>query len=130
MGSEMLVLFVWLLVGGALHPFARSMTAGALTMGWLICLALGLLLFPPGILLVCFLQPIGLLGLVPWFTMAAFRNSARRARITSPGSPASAVGMWLGVAVLLALSAACGYAALTMAPNAQSLPAAKIGAWQ
>ncbi len=131
LGSEMLVLFVWLLVGGALNHFSRSMTAGMLMLGSLICIALGLVLTLVGLpALVLFREPIGLLGLVPWFTLLAFGRNAQRAKIPSRSSPASAVGMLLGVALLLALAAACGYAALAMAPSAQSLPAAKIGAWK
>ena len=131
LGCEMLLLFVWLLVGGALNHLARSMTAGMLMLGSLICIALGLVLILVGLsALVLFREPIGVLGLVPWFTLLAFGRNAQRARIPSRSSPASAVGMLLGVALLLALAAACGYAALVIAPSAQSLPAAKIGVWQ
>ena len=130
LGSEMLVLFVWLLVGEAFNPPMRAMTAGVLTLGWWLSAALGVALFVPGfVLLILYREPVGLLGAVPWFTLAAFRANAQRARRPSD-DPLAIVCILLVIVLLPALTLAVGLGISAVVPHANGIPAAKIGAWQ
>ena len=54
LGSEMLLLFVWLLVGTAFNRFGRDMTAGVFFIGCVICIGLGLFLTLAGLGLILF----------------------------------------------------------------------------
>ncbi len=131
LGSEMLVLFVWLLVGGAFNRLGRSLTAGVLTLGWLICFALGLLLSLLGFGALALGEPIGLLGIVPWFTLATYWSNARRANTSPRGQPSIFGGRLLGVGLLLMVATMSSFGAWLVAPNGKAIPAAKLGAlWE
>jgi len=131
LGCEMLVLAIWLLVGGAFNDFGRSMTAGVLTLGSLICVALGMVLGMVGLgIVVLFQEPIGLLGFVPWFTLVTFLANARRARTPSGGHRAVVAGLPLGVVLPLALATAVGVGTWLVAPHAPGIPGAKVFPWQ
>lgn len=125
LGSEMLVLFVWLLVGGAFNNFGRSLTAGVLTLGSLICMALGTILGLAGLaVLLIGLEPIGVLGFVPWFTLAAFMPNAGRAGATRDGRIASVSGALLGILLPLGLAAIVAFGTSQLAPTAPAIPSA------
>ena len=130
LGTEMLVLLVWLLVGGAFNSLSRSIIAGVLRLGSLICIGLGVILSVAGLLLLAFLEPIGLLGFVPWFTLVAFLSNARRAKAPAAGRGMVAAGTLLGFLLPLALATIACVGAWIVAPRAPALPAATIGLWQ
>ncbi len=81
LGGEMFALFVWLLVGTALSDLFRGAIAGILTLGWALCVPLGLLLSLEGLLLLVeWKEPLALLAAVPWFAFACYRRNAQAAK--------------------------------------------------
>jgi hypothetical protein len=124
--AEMLLLFVWLLVGGSFIPLARSMTAGVLWVGCAVCVVLGIPLAIFGAMACCFAaEPIGLLGFVPWFTFWVFRRNARIAK-SNRGDTRGSWGMCLGATLVLALAMVAGFATRLIAPQTLPIPAAEL----
>jgi hypothetical protein len=69
------------------------------------------------------MEPIGLLGFVPWFTFAAFSANARRTKRSSDGQRGVVAGALLGIVLPLTLATAVGFGTWIIAPHAAAIPA-------
>ena len=125
LGGEMVVLLVWLLIGTAFNRFFRSMTSGVLLLGCLIAGAIGMPLALIGLGALGLLEPVGILGLAPWFTFATFRRQLRRAAVPPTGHN-SFLASCLGIILIISLSAAISAATSNLAPATPSIPATPL----
>lgn len=118
---EMITLFIWVSFGGVLHSFFREVVAGVLATGWFVAMGFGVILAFPCLLGMLAMQPMAVLGLVPWFTFRTYWANSRCAGQPREDRPPHPFAFLAGISFALIVSIAAYETIRTVSPHAEPI---------